>query len=417
MRTLLLTVGICTALVRVAAAQPSDTAAAPPRQTSWSVDASAAVGSSDTSRARTEAALTGALSQQGGYGQSILLPTVDSDADLRLSAGGDADGLSLSHGTRARLIQLSAPGSHDMLLPFDVRYQLDRNVRPELSSRLGLLRRTYSRAGYGWTVAAGELYGWRALEMGMDVARMSQDTGDGVVHHTEYDFALTFFTYTRHRDDGSPELQLDLIAASGPAVAVNDGPDASVGRIDFVAARNVPLVAGLYADASVGVTGTGSFSTSTSVNGHVVSSTTVMTEDLPLMSTPAASARLFGSFGGVTVSVGAARTLSLTSDVHLVLENRATGELSFAGRHNQLALTGFAAQTELWTDKTTSQRSVTGGGAAAWTRDVGHELSLTGRVELARSFYAVLDGDPTPRPETAARASLVMTKHFAGASL
>ncbi len=407
MRTALLTVGICTALVRVAAAQ----------ETRWSIDASAAIGSSDTSRARAEAALTGALSENGGYGRGILLSTVDSNADLRLSAGGDADGLAISHGTRARLLQLSTSASHDTLLPFDVSYQLDRNVRPELSSPLGLLRRTYSRAGYGWTIAAGEISGWGALKMGMDVARVSQDTGDGTASHTRYDTTLTFFTYTRHHDDGRPELQLDIISGGGPAIAADDGPDASVGRIDFLAAHNVPLVGGLYADASFGVTGTGTFTTSTSVNGKVVSSTTVMTEDLPLMSTTAASARLFGSFGSVDVSLGAARTLDLTSDVQLVLDNRATGQVTWNGRRSQLALAGFAALTDLWTDKTTRQRSLTGGGAATYSHDVGHDLSLTGRVELARSFYAVLDADPTPRPETAARASLVMTKHFGGERL
>lgn len=404
MRTALLTVGICTALAGVASAQ----------ETQWSIDASAAIGSSDSSRARAEAGLTGALTEEGGYGLGIFLSTVDSDADLRLSAGGDADGLAISHGTRTRLFQLSERGSHDTLLPFDVSYQLDRNVRPELSSPLGLLRRTYSRAGYGWTIAAGELSGWGALQMGMDVARVSQDTGDGVAHHTKYDTTLTFFTYRRHRDDGRPELQLDIISGGGPAISNDDGPDASVGRVDFLAARNVPLFGGLYADASFGVTGTGTFTTSTSVNGKVVSSTTVMTEDLPLMSTMAGSARLFGSFGPVDVSLGAARTLDLTSDVHLVLDNRATGQIAWNGRRSQLALDGFAALTDLWTDETTRQRSLTGGGAATYTRGLGHDLSLTGRVELARSFYAVLDADPTPRPETAARASLVMTKHFGG---
>jgi hypothetical protein len=109
-----------------------------------------------------------------------------------------------------------------------------------------------------------------------------------------------------------------------------------------------------------------------------------MTEDLPLMSTGTGAVRLHGSVGQVGLSLGASRTLDLTSDVHLVLDHRATAAVQLRGDRDEITLQGFAARSRLWTAKDTSERSATGGGAASWRRSLDRGLAFTVSAELAR---------------------------------
>ncbi len=49
-----------------------------------------------------------------------------------------------------------------------------------------------------------------------------------------------------------------------------------------------------------------------------------------------------------------------------------------------------------WLAKVTSEQALTGGGKVAWRRTLAKDLSLQTSVEVARSYYASLSGEPLP---------------------
>ena len=113
--------------------------------------------------------------------------------------------------------------------------------------------------------------------------------------------------------------------------------------------------------------------------------------------------------------IEASRALYLTYDMELALEERLTGRIDRRGSTNTVALETFAARTHLWLDRDTAQSALTGGASASWNRRLGEHLDLDMSVEVARSFYASLDGDVTPRAELAVRGTTRMTGRFGSA--
>jgi hypothetical protein len=55
---------------------------------------------------------------------------------------------------------------------------------------------------------------------------------------------------------------------------------------------------------------------------------------------------------------------------------------------------------------------LTGGGSAGLDVALPEQVKLALDVEVARSYYARLDGDPTPTPQLAGLGTIQLTRHF-----
>lgn len=384
----------------------SSAALAQPSQ-EWSVDASAsalAYGDAAPDGAAS-AALSGLLHHGGGQ---YLMPEASAGAEFLLSSRPDNDGIGFTSWGRGRALELGDAKTN--LIPVDLNYQIDWNSRPSLSARRMMWRRPFSSVKAGWRLSAGSYRGISLMHMGGDTSFLKQ--GDEL-SRKQYEFVMSFVRYYRERAEGQPSFELDVIRADSNAMDLNEGGDAVVVELDFARVRG-GRIGGAYWDMALGVGGTGSFSTSTEVNGKVVDEVMVTTENLPLMSTGIGDARIYGNHKRFGASLGAERRVYLTSDVELAIESRVSSALGWSGRQNNLSLEAFAAHTELWLDKVQSEETLTGGGKAAWQRALADDLSLQATVEVARSYYANLSGNARPVPGLAMETMATVTKHFRG---
>jgi hypothetical protein len=99
------------------------------------------------------------------------------------------------------------------------------------------------------------------------------------------------------------------------------------------------------------------------------------------------------------------RAAYLAMDDTITIENRVT-----AGYHDGMWRAGaFAALTHTSTDP---KPQVTGGGSAGVDVALPEELKLALDIEVARSYYARLDGDPGPTPQLAGIGTVQLTRKF-----
>jgi hypothetical protein len=99
------------------------------------------------------------------------------------------------------------------------------------------------------------------------------------------------------------------------------------------------------------------------------------------------------------------RDAFLAMDDSITIEDRIT-----AGYHDGMWRAGaFAALTHTSAD---AKPQVTGGGSAGVDVDLPEELKLAVDVEVARSYYARLDGDPSPTPQLAGLGTVKLERHF-----
>lgn len=95
----------------------------------------------------------------------------------------------------------------------------------------------------------------------------------------------------------------------------------------------------------------------------------------------------------------------LAMDDSVTIEDRIT-----AGYHEGMWRAGaFAALTHTSIDP---KPQATGGGSAGVDVDLPEELKLAVDVEVARSYYARLDGNPDPTPQLAGIGTVQLTRHF-----
>ena len=384
----------------------SSAALAQPSQ-EWSVDASAsALAYQDVGPdGAASAALSGLIDHSDG---KYLIPQASAGAELLLSSRPDNDGLGFTSWGQGRALELGDDKTH--LLPIDLTYQIDWNSRPSLSARRMLWRRPFSSVKAGWRLSAGRYRGYSLMHMGGDTSFLKQ--GDEL-SQKKYEFELSFVRYVREREDEQPSFELEVLSADSNAIDLSEGADAVVVEFEFARVRGGRL-GGAYWDLALGVGGTGSFSSSVSVNGEVVDEVMVDTENLPLMSTGIADARIYGSHKSMGASLGAERGVYLTADVELAIETRLSSAVSWTGQKSDLSLAAFVAHTELWIDKVTSEETLTGGGKVAWRRTLAEDLSLQTSVEVARSYYASLRGAVRPTPGLGVETMATVTKHFSG---
>jgi hypothetical protein len=115
------------------------------------------------------------------------------------------------------------------------------------------------------------------------------------------------------------------------------------------------------------------------------------------------------SDGAGTWTAGAERSMHLAMDDTITIEDRASAAYARPMEHVTARAAAFAALTRTTADT----RSVPTGGVSA-----GLDVRLPERValsldgELARSYYARLDGDPTPRPELAGVGTVRLHRDF-----
>ena len=104
-------------------------------------------------------------------------------------------------------------------------------------------------------------------------------------------------------------------------------------------------------------------------------------------------------------SVRAARSAFLAMDDSITIENRA----SAAYNDGRWRAGAFAALTHT-SDQPRAQ--LTGGGSAGVDVALPEQVKLALDVEVARSYYARLDGDPLPRPELASVGTVQLSRTF-----
>lgn len=111
-------------------------------------------------------------------------------------------------------------------------------------------------------------------------------------------------------------------------------------------------------------------------------------------------------------SVRATRAAYLAFDDVVTIEDRLTAGWTRSGRRHALRATAFAAATRTSAAGPDLDVEVTGGGAVAVDLGLPQGLTMTTELEVARSFYAHLDGTLAPQAEPAARLGLVVSRHF-----
>jgi hypothetical protein len=164
-------------------------------------------------------------------------------------------------------------------------------------------------------------------------------------------------------------------------------------------ARDVPLgFAGLRLDAAL---------------GYQLGDLTRDTIDPTAMPMPIAHhERAAGELGIHDDRAGIALTRGeyATFDVELAHEDRIATWLALHRGATTITLRSFAARTEVTSTTGHTDRAITGGGQTQLDRDV-RGTHVTASAEVARSFYARLDADPSPHPDLAGRLLVTLSRH------
>lgn len=354
--------------------------------------------------------------QEGGIG-GVIVPWMSGDGEIRLESRDNDQRVGASLHAESRLLdpRFTTEGYQLRFLPFDMHFDLDWHARPDLSSRRQFWRRPYTRQSTGGEIGffnPGVAEGLMLGHVGLSFGTVEQSDGDEVMRQNQFEITFALASYTRERELG-PDFQARFLAIEALGIENLDGPDANIATIDFVRLAGVPTGLGLYIDVEGGVAASGGTLTlSSSTNGEEDWSTTVTTEDLPHLSMPAGRARIHGTGASVSGAIEASRSMYLTADIELAIEERITASGRWLNRHGELSVQGFVSRNELWLDKETSEESLTGGVLAGWRHPLGEELTLTGSIEVARSFYASLRDDPRPRSELGVNIAATLTRHF-----
>jgi hypothetical protein len=293
---------------------------------------------------------------------------------------------------------------------FEVDHQLTIEGRPQLSRRPDLWRRSFTSEHIG--VEMTGLH-WRGTHWGVHFMRVAEGFDFTWQNDEERRFGTTsdwsFFGLIRDPADGNEVAVAELMSLE--AEAIDGDRQAAVINTMYFRFVNVPLgPLPVRIDGAIGDGGTG-YTTLSSGDDSI----TIVTEDLPLVSgIPVWRARIHGAAEGVEASAGASRSLFLTYDINLALEERASASLAFPVGDGRVQLEGFAARTELWTDETTSYTERTGGGSVSYERPLrdGWVIELSGQA--ARSFYADLDSDRAPTVGEASRFEIGLRKELGG---
>ncbi len=365
------------------------TSAVKPARDSW--EATSGVGASLVAGASADYATA------AGHSSSFVQTT----ASASLRAGTGASGLTFEQAGRVRPYGLE-------LMQFEFGDRLALDVAPSLGDRPDHWRRRYSAAGFELEVIAaqslGTRWGAQLMRIANGFAREVQHDGDvsvGRIVETA-DWAPLSFTL---RHDGEETSRLDPLVLE--AHAIGGQHSGAVLTVFYPRITGLPLGA-LKLDLAVGDATVGY--SQTTVNG---ATTTITSEHLPDLHVPAARARLSGSVGGFEASAGVERGMYLSMDAALVVEERATASVATTINGARLTASGFAAHSVIWTSPSASTEHVTGGGSLALDVGLADHWRLGNQAQLARTFYASLDGGRAPQVETALRFDVALHRTIA----
>jgi hypothetical protein len=373
-----------------------------------------------------------------GWASLGLLGDTRRPAGLSGSAGGEVDGLgcTLVEGQATLELVTSGPAAnlaqearacawHIGIVDPRVHQAFAWQVEPQLADRPAVAAGPYSRVTVGVSIeffdlrAALELFNAFAgkgeiddedglalvadvlpessriiaIVLGGDLTR----TWQGARELREATFHLVLVRLAKERGDHTRTI--DILAVD--TVGVDDGSTVGVmvGVGYPVRLTGLELGRHLELDAELGFAGT----------GESRGAPATMTTPPALVGRSATTGRLalYGRFGRVRAALTAERTLLPTIDLGLTLDSRVTGSMVGALGETDVTIHGFGARTErTGTDGVTTTDATYGGGLIV-ARRLPHRLSVEARGELARSFYASLDGAP-PRVAPGARAMLSM---------
>lgn len=358
-----------------------------PKEVSWKVDLTSS-GEYRNDAGALSAQIDARLDYQSGI-HGILLPYLSAEASGFISSDPFTRG-SVRLGADSRILDLHVKKGQRRLgmFPIDVRSDLEVNTRPKLSTKRSLWRSNYTRQSFSWTMQSANLLGVTLGDFSLDVSSLRQEESRAP-HQNRYDLGIAFFGY-HHARETSPDFIVKALAIDGVGVENVGGADAHITKLDFVRLTGLPTGLGLYIDGAIGFSDSSGYQ---SINGNKIA-----TEDLPIISLPTFSAAIHGSsrvFGG---RASIERSMYLTSDIELSIEERATLDFEIHGKNSTTTLGGFASRNKLWSDAKTSSISHTGGGEVSHSRKLTDRINILGSGEVAQSFYTTLDGEK-PRPE------------------
>lgn len=325
---------------------------------------------------------------------------VRGQADAGVYVASDGAGLTFAQDAEVRPYALE-------FLQFTFADRLAFDAAPKLGDRPDRWRRRYRTAGFDVDLVGAQFIGkhvgaqfmrvdngfaWEEQQDGADTVKRFVSTAD-----------WSPFAFTLRRD-GEEVGRLDPIVLE--AIAIDGAYDGVVMTELWPRLTNLE-VGPVSIDAAYGRASTGW--QQISVDDEVVS--TITSAELPVIRTPAWRARL-GLHGKVEASAGIERNLHLTADAALVLEERASAEVRTTFGDTEVSATGFAARSKAWTSPDDSQRYVTGGGGVSIATPVRDLWTLTGNAEVARSFYASLQGERGLHVDTAVKLDLGLRREI-----
>lgn len=307
------------------------------------------------------------------------------------------------------------------LLSFELGHHLELGVRPGLAAPRNLRRRAFSRETIHFTYKMIDVpvpeHDFRIL-FGAVTPRIGvlwQDDA-AAAGHQQVSAVVDFDTFRWIRARTAPfadaELSVDVLKVR-------------IQEIDNVryalAVELVPLrLAGvrLGTPAVVLDAEAGWGQATLGMSSNPANPTDLMATTITLRRVDAMTGRLAvrGGNRALTGGVGFARTLYPTVSDEVALEDRlsASVDVPLDGARATLGVRLFGARTMVWAETGPVATDLTGGGAVEAGLDLGHSLRFTGSAEIARSFYANLDGDLAPRSELGVRALGVLSARFGG---
>ena len=297
-------------------------------------------------------------------------------------------------------------------------------LAPAIDARHSLWRRRYDESEDRVEMGLGELWDPEGspnrhsiFVVSMGRGTTSQSDGTTGAHVTELDLDFSMYRFRR----GSM-LQIDALALESDAVKAGA---TDLGATTFVVLPlKVRVDLGSWfasADAGVGQTGEKTTqSTSTSVDGTVVSSSTdtVDGSGLPALETFVGHATAGMRTANVTASATLARSIFPTIDGNQALESRASGTVEVAlgkRRATRLAISPFVAHTRTWIRDAGSTRDVSAGASLQVDHRLAHDLSIGAVGEAGRTPYARLDGGARPSDVWGGQLLVALTAHRAAA--
>jgi hypothetical protein len=413
----------CLVLVSTVVAFARIAAAEPPGETQREV---AVILSQDpavtTDRGRLELDATtiaehplGASSSTGfadaSIGASIELMRESTIGDLRsyASTGGSAALRGGSDGVGATIQQHAESQPYvGPMFPIEVSERAAWDVAPSLTDRRDRWRRRYLGAGFGFGIVGltgmGEHWGAELVRLETTFDWERQHDGDAIAHRFVQTADLGWLAILK-RHDNRLVTRWEPLAIE--ARGISSGQSGAIVTGWLLRVRDEPFAGGKL-DVMYGPSGPGEMGVS--IDQTRVSYIT--STDLPQINIMAWRAQWSGSMAGLHTDLRAEHSMYLGMDSTLVVEDRGSIAARIPFDHTQLSFGGFAARSDVWTSQTTTAKYVTGGASLGLDFDLPDQWKLTNQAEVARTFYASLEGDRVPQPDAALRIDVGLHKQL-----